>query len=162
MQDLSIADGLIVYVKKDLQFIHRVVDISEVNALEINLNNTKIRILAAYRNQSVRESDFLISFRSYLEGLDGDCDVDITKGDMNIDILDTVGDDTQDYLMLMSEMGFTSCIYLPTRVTKISKTCIDHVFLKNEIGLEGCLPVVSKTSLTDHFPVSLQIFPGKN
>ncbi|KAL3278936.1 hypothetical protein HHI36_016454 [Cryptolaemus montrouzieri] len=50
-------DRLIVYVKKNLQFTQRVVDISEVKALEININfnNTKIRILAAYRNQSVRE-----------------------------------------------------------------------------------------------------------
>ncbi|KAL3286030.1 hypothetical protein HHI36_000543 [Cryptolaemus montrouzieri] len=105
-----------------------------------------------YRNQSVRESDISFNFRSYLEGLDGDCDVNITKGDMNIDILNTVGDDIQDYLTLISEMGFSLCINLPTRVTKIPKTCIDHISLKNKIGVGDFLPVVSETSSTDHFP----------
>ncbi|KAL3282436.1 hypothetical protein HHI36_005623 [Cryptolaemus montrouzieri] len=87
----------------------------------------------------MRESDFLFCYRSYLEGLDGDCDVDITIIYMNIDILDTVGDAIQDNLTLMSEMGFSSCINLPTSVTKISKTCIPKEKVKRKTWITASL-----------------------
>lgn len=57
-------------------------------------------------------------------------------------------------------LGFKSYINTFTRVTQDTKSCIDHIFVKQSLS-NGHLDIYSaviNNNTTDHYPVYLQIF----
>lgn len=74
--------------------------------------------------------------------------------DINIDIHSNVNSVDKDvYLNILYDAGFVSCIDKYTRVTDVSKTCIDHIFVKHYDYSEVSSAIL-KTDLTDHYVVS--------
>ncbi|KAJ8973487.1 hypothetical protein NQ317_006915, partial [Molorchus minor] len=56
------------------------------------------------------------------------------------------------------EYGFVSAINTPTRVTKNSSTCLDHIFIKSKHHkYDTIIPITISTSITDHFTTLVQI-----
>lgn len=79
-------------------------------------------------------------------------------GDINIDLLNN-NRLANNYLDLMTSYGFTSYVNSPTRVWEGNKTCIDHIFTKKIDKYYIDNAIILKTSITDHFPIFIQIMP---
>lgn len=82
----------------------------------------------------------------------------IFAGDINIDLLDTDVDSTNDYLTVMQRYGFFSGINKATRKVDNSGTCLDHYFIKcNNNLFQKINAVILEHKLTDHDPILLNI-----
>ncbi|KAJ8982402.1 hypothetical protein NQ317_017204 [Molorchus minor] len=155
-------DGTIMYVKNDLEYNYKIINLSEKNrAILLNLmfSGKIIKILSLYKNPPYSVPEFIDSLRNTFIDLNiGNCDYFMVVGDINIDILEKeIHATVVDYLNLMNEMGMVSLINDYTRVTESSKTCLDHIFIKTNTDKELLLPIIIKTTLTDHYCTYLQI-----
>ncbi|KAJ8949944.1 hypothetical protein NQ317_011059 [Molorchus minor] len=74
-----------------------------------------------------------------------------TESDMNINIKSNK-EYCNEYLNLLNEAGYTSLINEYTRVRNGSKSCIDHIFVKNK-KISKYNSFIYKTDITDHYPV---------
>ncbi|KAF0705322.1 otoferlin-like [Aphis craccivora] len=79
----------------------------------------------------------------------------IICGDININILIN-SNISNDYLNIMARNGFLPCINNFTRETNRSKTCIDHIFIKNIVSTTVKSNIL-KCDITDHYPTILII-----
>lgn len=77
-------------------------------------------------------------------------------GDININIFDN-NDFVHNYLNIMGENGLTSAINTFTRVEGESRSCIDHLFIKDIKQCFRCVPVVLESNITDHFSIIMQL-----
>lgn len=72
-------------------------------------------------------------------------------GDMNINISPESNDELKvDYLNLMAQMGFVSCINEYSGVNNNSATTIDHIFIKNSCT-NNIRPIILESCVTDHY-----------
>lgn len=152
-------DGVCVFVKNHIKCSTRVVPVSEQNMLEIafSQNNKKILILAYYRSPASNEERFIESLKTHISSLSNETDIVLFLGDVNIDIKSKKVDETiEDYLNVLFENNFESVINEYTRVQGLSKSCIDHIFLKMKQKHE-IIPIVLKSNITDHYSTILQI-----
>lgn len=60
----------------------------------------------------------------------------------------------------MTSFGFISYVNSPTRVWVGSETSIDHIFIKKTDKYYIKNAIILETSITDHFPVYIQIIPN--
>lgn len=157
-------DGTIIYVKSD--FSHNS-DIVEINNIKIittvvdyssSIDGKKIIISSLYRSPSSCPLEFINTLRTYLNSINiSDHDHHILVGDINIDIM-VENQQSSEYLNLLSEYGYISMINEYTRVTPTSKTCIDHIFIKNNNNIiDYTIPIVLRTNITDHYVTILQV-----
>lgn len=58
----------------------------------------------------------------------------------------------QDSLTTLSKYGFISLINAYTRIRNVSKTCIDHIFVKDKNNLPHYRNILHN-DITDHFPI---------
>lgn len=147
-------DGIIMYIKKNLNFSSISVKISEVNALEvkIKINKQMVNVLGIYRPPSTCPLSFIDHLSMLLRNKNSEYNILI--GDINIDILSENIDYSTEYLNVMSENGFYSLINKYTRVNATSKSCIDHIFLKARTEHnDNIYAAVIKSNITDHYPV---------
>ncbi len=69
--------------------------------------------------------------------------------DANINLLDLVNDDSQNYLNLIFAAGFLQCISKATRIQAVSKTLIDHIHCNSfENNIHAGIFV---SDISDHF-----------
>ena len=74
-------------------------------------------------------------------------------GDLNINSLDySTNSKVKNFIDLMFSKGILSVINKPTRVSKRSMTCIDHIYTNSFINQELFTGII-KMDLSDHFPV---------
>ena len=78
----------------------------------------------------------------------------ILCGDFNVDLVGG-GDLSGNFIETMNSFCFLPLITLPTRVTNVSATCIDHVWF-NQFNATNC--GIFETDITDHYT----IFVGLN
>lgn len=86
--------------------------------------------------------------------------IEIFIGDININILDKLDNNVNNYLNILSNKGFFSYINKPTRQTENSATTIDHIFVKSDTFKNRVTEMNSailQTSLTDHYTIILSI-----
>lgn len=70
---------------------------------------------------------------------------------MNINISPESNDELKvDYLNLMAQMGFVSCINEYSGVNNNSATTIDHIFIKNSCT-NNIRPIILESCVTDHY-----------
>lgn len=157
-------DGIVIYIKSDYEFSHNIVALTNNNIVSVCVKyfNKDICIVAAYRSPSTLPNVFVEDIRNFFMNSDmNKVDYFIFVGDINIDILKNT-DSTVEYLNIMSEFGLISTINDYTRCQDTSKSCIDHMFIKTKSEYEFLLPIIIKTSLTDHYFIYLQIIiPNK-
>jgi exonuclease III len=158
--ELFRAGGIAIYVHNRVVVIQSILWESIISAdiLQINFRLKQIEfvIIAMYRHHKQPKECFLESFKQLLDH------EKIKKhknfciiGDINLNLLED-SNIMDDYKITFSRHGFESLINEPTRITKSSKTCIDHAFVKinnrNKIKVNS---VVIDNRVTDHCAVAV-------
>jgi len=154
---LNKSDDVTIFIRKNV-FItdlntHSITDCNSIGInFKFNLNNYKIS--GIYRSPSFAINNFLMGIDSYLSNISNNFKV-IICGDMNINILEK-SSDVSNYLNILASYNFISCIDSYTRVTDNTKSCIDHIFIRN-VDLSKANSFVIKTDITDHFSLAFYI-----
>ena len=146
--------GVLVYVKENYDFANNLTwPMLSAEGIVLYSNSLNICLIALYRSHAFNIDFFNQELGNLLLNLSfKNC---VLIGDININILET-GKLINDYLNILSENGFISMLNIPTRVTDISETCIDHIFVKTN----SSIPVVTARliyELTDHYPILCNI-----
>lgn len=155
--DINKNDGVIVYIKniyKSCYSIEHTI-IGEIKVLNIIIRKLgqKILINALYRSPATCPNTLVHNLHSFFEKfINQNSNFHFFVGDINIDIKSNK-ECAQNYLNILSELGFKSLINKPTRIKNESKSCIDHIFLKSceSVNIKS---FIINTDLTDHFPVA--------
>lgn len=150
-------DGVILLVKKLHNYEIKIIKIKDIPnynfiRIEINTNGSVVAITGIYKPPPIKKDLFIKIFEDYLQKY---CKLEheIITGDLNIDVLNEIDNNTHDYLDTLSKYGFVSCINKPTH----ELTCLDHIFIKSKIHSSNMLPVILHSKITDHSPIYLQI-----
>ena len=159
--DINKNDGLFVFVKSSIisSFSDLKFELSGISMCRISFehNNVFYAVNALYRPPSTNVGLFLRDINQYfLETRH--TQIEIFVGDININLNEN-SDVTAEYVALLGQHGFVSCINDATRCEGNSNSCIDHIFLKRKLKLDKMKfqSYVIHASLTDHFPIMLNI-----
>lgn len=106
--------------------------------------------------QCHNRDQFITSLDDYLSN-DNFIVSHIFCGDVNIKLFDD-SIESNLYINTLVQFGYTSAINDSTRITDISKTCIDHIFINNYLKLDDNTNTdfdqlnayILKTTITDH------------
>ncbi|XP_072933722.1 uncharacterized protein [Epargyreus clarus] len=146
---LNQCDGVVFYVKKNLN--HKIFEpnIKNASCLVLTLRDTVI--IGVYRTPSIRNSDeFTSSLQSLLQNYNSYQNIIIT-GDVNIDIkIDNNDSNSPNYLTTLAYYGILPAHRLPTR----DKMCYDHMMIKSTHSAKS---LVLTNALTDHNTVILNL-----
>lgn len=155
--DLNQNDGVIVFLKNDYNYDTEIIKIHESMALKITIKmgvNEKLILTCIYRSPASCVDEFNNHLKNYLETHTRNKHQHILVGDININILSDT-EHSQTYLNILGEQDFHSCVNVYTRVQGESKSCIDHLFVKN-INKQPPLSVVLESHVTDHYTILFQ------
>lgn len=149
-------DGVLVYIKDNIIVEKEDIKISQSTLLEIKctINNINFNITAIYRPPSTNLETFLNDIDTYLGKLNYNNTVNVVVGDVNINLLDINSELVRKYLNTLAKYSFSSYINKPTRVTNISTSILDHIFINgiNKVKKQIIVtPVIIKTNITDHY-----------
>lgn len=155
---LTTHDGISIFINNDAFDIYTVSAnhlITQANAVEVKATKNKdtYNIMAAYRSPSSNCSIFIEELSTVSSTMNAK--YNLILGDINININESTikseSKTSNDYLNALASNGFISCINNDTRVANNSRTCIDHIFLKNSnIPLKPQTAIL-QTALTDHY-----------
>lgn len=156
-------DGVVIFIKNNLvvNIEHFLLIKSKVTISNITFekNNHKMNIMCAYRPPNTNKIYFLEDLEFYLKNNKDKTDLSVFLGDININILNHDDNTVNSYLSILNHFGFLSCINTPTRVTFENSSCLDHIFIRNNLNkeLHKINPYVIYSDVTDHYPVMLCI-----
>lgn len=130
--------------------------ISNCNSIKISFEyfNKNFIITCIYRSPNDNICQFLVGLEMYVNSINNSY-TSIICGDINIDILNNSLTSTE-YLNIMSSKDFISCINTFTRVSNMSQSCIDHIFIKN-IDTDYLNSYILKSDITDHYATLINI-----
>lgn len=101
----------------------------ECCAVDIDMGGMKLTIISVYRSP---KSDFNLFLEMLAVILDRVCRLDrmvILCGDINVDMLPNSSDkDAKVFLSMLLEYNLRQTIFVPTRITRSSASCIDGIF----------------------------------
>lgn len=154
---LNKCDGIVIYIKSSLTYEYQNIILNNSKTIELTISkhNKKFKILSIYRSPSTCPMAFNIELYNYLKTNNQPSDINIITGDINIDIL-SENDYCQEYLNILHVNNYISMINKETRIQGISKTCLDHIFLKTKEMYENFRSFVFESTISDHFSVILQ------
>lgn len=150
-------DGTVILVNEKILVKHYSLEFNSCNAtiIDVAVAGNNFRILTIYLSPSNNPHLFLQELCELFDKSDT-VQPDIIIGDMNIDILNQENNALKhNYLEILTDNEYTTCIRKYTRVTENSQSCIDHIFTKP-------MPYVQKSiimhiSVTDHYATILLI-----
>lgn len=155
-------DGVVVYVKTNLNHKIKEVELNEASCLRLDILNNIV--LCIYRSPSNKNADnFINSLSTYLEKNKTKKNI-IIAGDININIKPSTNELPQDY---KNRIKYTNTLsnfgILPghTKSTR-EKTCLDHIMLNiNEKKYIASIAIL-QTSTTDHYTIFLNLSKQKS
>lgn len=155
-------DGIVIYVNSSLnpKIKNVKLELSGVTltCIDVTINNIAFCISCIYRPPSTDTQFFISDVESYLSTNNLKKQVDILIGDININLGNENNLEVNTYLSMLNRYGFLSAINSPTRVTIETTSIIDHIFIrKNNLSHLKFSPFVLLSSITDHYPVMLDI-----
>lgn len=149
-------DGVIIFVRDvySSELTFNVDSLGEIKYLNVYLKKNRIQISAIYRPHGISIAEFNNDLLSFLENKNEKDYIHFIVGDINIDINQN-SEQTQEYLNNLSNNGYMSLINNYTRIQGNSKSCIDHIFVKNprDLELKNIKSFRYETDITDHFPI---------
>jgi len=155
-------DGVINFIRNDCSFSYKEIRFTEANCLITNItsDNSTYCVISVYRSPNGNANIFLEQLQVILYNITTENkNINIIFcGDINIDLLNN-NRLANNYLDLMTSYGFISYVNSPTRVWEGSETCIDHIFIKKIDKYYIDNAIILETSITDHFPIFIQIMP---
>lgn len=117
-------DGMITYVREDLQHEIEIFNLGEIKVQITNIHKAdkQIRIISLYRSPGLPAAEFNNNLSRFLDICNSKSNSQMVffVGDINIDIL-SKSKDSETYLNIMAENNFVSLINKHTRVTQVSK-----------------------------------------
>lgn len=155
--DTSKADGILVYVRDDLNTSVESVCIGGVTAIEVLIHNIQPKLLltSVYRPHTNKKEEFIHSLRTYVAKKNTNNRVHMIIGDVNIDTIKP-SIDSENYINVLCEFGFKSYINEITRPNpRGSGSCIDHIFLKADDDI--CHASIIQENLTDHYLIMADV-----
>lgn len=155
-------DGVIIYTKQILHASFKIIELTEINLLRCNISidDSSLGIIGVYRPPSTNLNLFLQELESKVFPDRKMYDYEIFVGDLNINILDETDITVVNYLNILTQNGYVSCINQPTRESDQASTAIDHIFLRfkeHEQKKDDFMPFVVRSTLTDHYLIGLSI-----
>ena len=152
--------GICVFVNKDLIFKQRndfSISEEENESLSveiINKDKKNIIINTFYRPPNSKIKSLKNHITSTLNALYKQNKKIFFVGDFNINSFDySTNSKVKSFIdHMFSKKGMLSVINKPTRISKNSMTCIDHIYTNSFINQE-LLTGIIKTDISDHFPV---------
>lgn len=122
----------------------------------INNNNNQLTILGIYRTPSISDVEpFVSSLEITLDKYKAKNPIII--GDVNINIKNHNSNRSTRYLDMLATRGYISCINDYTRVTNETESCIDHIFIPEELFCEQITALNILTKVTDHYTQIINI-----
>jgi len=151
--------GIGIYISTSLNYkvnTHLKIDGCEYLNVFVHLNRpTKVSndltIHCVYRHPGGLQQNFIQNLDEALDSSDTKCK-HILIGDLNINLLDTYSQSTNDYLDLLMKYHFLPLILTPTRITHHSSSLIDHIMFNGYTGIKSFSGTIS-SDITDHLPV---------
>lgn len=152
-RDLRKGGGVAVYIKYHMSYQR----VSSVNVsyesieIIIALNDSNnLTLHAIYRTPQLSISSFVSQLENAMRKTDKD-ECMIMLGDININILDADNSYADQYLDMLSSLGFQRVISDCTRVDlkKNTATCIDHIFVKSRNA--DITAAVVETNISVHY-----------
>lgn len=155
------ADGVILYVKSNLQFqtINEQINELRITSLLIKLtNNSIIKISGLYRCHDYEIDQFIKDHGKFVLN-NKDVSNHIILGDVNLDIIN-FDKKAEEYFYQLLQNGYESMINTCTHPIRNCNdgSCIDHIFMKGNFFAKSGKII---DSTTDHYPVLLSIY-GNN
>ncbi len=153
-------DGIIAFINNSI-INTQVTDLNTnfMSSLEINCKkgNSNFTIYGIYRPPQIDINSFLDEFEQTIlhRARTKKSNYTLIKGDLNIDIINN-SLDSNNYLNLINEYGFTSLVNCITRTKEIGGSCLDHVLIKSNT-LTNVKTFVAHTSITDHYSIVTNI-----
>lgn len=147
--------GIAVYVRNDVicSFKKYADNNHESILIKVKTENSMVNLLCTYRNCNTSVYDYL----NFLEVLKGKFDVLV--GDINQNILPdnhgVISNDSSYYMQYLESNGYVSHVNVPTRVTDVSKTCIDHCYAKPHVG--NIVTTILDDIVSDHNCIQISI-----
>lgn len=140
-------DGVIMYIKADIDATVTEIDLENSNCLAARIGNTTV--LGIYRPHCFENP------QTFIDSLDRNLTTIrsrnvVLTGDINIDLLQTNDKYTMDYTEILASHGLVPAVTIPTH----GRTCLDHVMIKLA-GRARCF--VSDTDITDHSSIILSL-----
>lgn len=155
-------DGVINFISNDCSFSYKEIRFTEANCLITNVTsvNSTYCVISVYRSPNGNANIFLEQLQDILYNITTENkNINIIFcGDINIDLLNN-NRLANNYLDLMTSYDFISYVNSPTRVWEGSEICIDHIFIKKIDKYYIDNAIILETSITDHFPIFIQIIP---
>lgn len=149
--------GACIYVNNRHKFKEFVLNISvqqvcEIAAVELIDYNTIV--VCVYRSNKTKTSDFFPIFEALLDLLNNSDRECIVVGDFNINWLCPLNSDLKKLIDILNTRNFFNIVDFPTRVTSETSTCLDHIYVNNEIARSGMVRATPLHSdLSDHYAV---------
>ena len=103
----------------------------EVESLfvEFMFNGTMYTVGGIYRHRNGNVSHFVSALECVLHI--NETRATVLAGDMNIDSIKFSNEDVMSYMSTLMSFKYLPYITLPSRITQLSTTCIDHIFMQN-------------------------------
>ena len=119
--------------------------------VEIKASNRNILIGSVYRPPNTNQKEFLRCWNTYIEQLKGKHDIMIGS-DHNMDLLKSESNHgTQQFLDLLMDKEICPLITKLTRITKLSATLIDNLFVSRSLYSKSLNGIIIN-DMSDHLP----------
>ena len=111
-----------------------------------------------YRHPNGNVSHFVSALECVLHKIDTNRTT-VLAGDINIDIIKFSNEDVVSYVSTLMSFKYLSYITVPSRITQLSTTCIDHMFMKTsqKDKVLNTMSGLFYCEITDHLPCFLSL-----
>ena len=121
-------------------------------------NGAMYTIGGIYRHPNGNVSHFVSALECVLHKINTNR-ITLLAGDINIDIIKFSNEEVMSYMSTLMSFKYLAYITVPSRITQLSTTCIDHIFMKTSLK-DKVLNIMSGLfycEITDHLPCFLSL-----
>lgn len=128
-------DGVAVYIRENINFVHHIVTIDLLNIIQIEVfyEGCCMSLVAVYRPHDILKDAFNRCLQEFLSKNKQNKNINIILGDTNFDLL-SGNDLDEEYHNILTEYGYTSLINTVTRPE--SATCLE-IHWRNQKSTEN-------------------------
>lgn len=150
-------DGVTIFIKDSLNMVQ--IDkqvLLNYNSMQliIKVDDLIFSLICTYRSPNDDLDNFIIGLYLFLSQIKNTF-LSIFCGDININILKN-SNKSNDYLNIIARNGYLTCINNFTRVTNLSGSCIDNIFIKH-IKINKVNLYILRCDITDHYATFLML-----
>ena len=145
--------GVCILIKRTMDFsivqtVHFCEEkVFEVCCIKCNFSSFQVYVCSIYRSPNTSFGVFLEKISIFMEKIYSPQHRYVLCGDLNVDLLPGCRDRNGGPLKnLLLEFNIKQTVFIPTRITNNSETCIDNIFT----DIDGCVSAVFDNEISDH------------